>query len=114
MMKRFICIPVALLLAVSALAQATFDANIRLEKADGSAVLVPTVAAPLDSVIVEFRDAPLALSKTGDHRATFTRFHADLATVSRRAEVRWEYFRVFNGASVRVPRSDLAAMAHLP
>src|SRR5258705_12599427 len=107
-MKRNASIAVALLVATSAFAQATFDTSLRLEKADGSVVLIPTVAPPLDSVIVEFRDAPMALaslSKTAAgppqseaYRAALTRFRADLTSVSRNAEVRWEYFRVFNGA----------------
>jgi subtilisin family serine protease len=111
-------------IAVSAFGQATYDTNIRIEKADGSVVLIPTVAPPLDSVIVEFRDAPMAvasLSKTAggppraeEYRAAFTRFRADLRSVAHGAEVRWEYFRVFNGASVRVSRSELAAIAQLP
>jgi hypothetical protein len=123
-MKRFL-VAFLSLVAVSAFAQ-----NISIEKADGSQILIPTVAPPGDDVIVEFFDPPLAywsaattssLSKAAakpphskDYRAAFTRFRADLSSVSRRAEVRWEYFRVFNGASVRVPRSDVAALARLP
>src|SRR5436305_5494988 len=69
----------------------------------------------LDTVIVEFRDAPAALAKTSiDYRATLMRFRADLTSLSRSAEVRREYFRVLNGAAVRTPRGDLAAIARLP
>src|SRR5881394_2606888 len=127
-MKRIASIAVAVLVTASAFGQTTFDTNIRIEKADGTIDLIPTVAAPLDSVIVEFRDAPLAVAQAGktalpDYRATFTRFRQDLAGIvnAGRAgkstltpEVRWEYFRVFNGASVRVSRADAAAIAALP
>ena len=69
----------------------------------------------LDTVIVEFRDAPVALAKTSiDYRATLMRFRADLTSLSRSAEVRREYFRVLNGAAVGAPRGDVAAIARLP
>src|SRR5689334_2585041 len=82
----------------------------------GSALAQTAWTPPaFDTVIVEFRDAPAALAKTTiDYRATLTRFHTDLTSVSRRAEVRREYSRVFNGAAVRAPRADLAAIARLP
>ena len=90
-MNRFL--PLSLLVAVSAFGQARW------------------ATSPLDSVIVEFRDAaPAALSK-GAARDALARFRADLSTVSRTAEVRREYSRVFNGVCVRVPRGDLAAIA---
>src|SRR6266850_2049786 len=70
--------------------------------------------APLDSVIVEFRDAPATSLSKGAVHTTLARFRADLASVSRTAEVRREYSRVFNGVNLRVPRADLAAIARLP
>ena len=90
-MKRIVT-SLALLVAVSAFGQARW------------------ATAPRDSVIVEFRDA--ALSKGA--YTTLARFRADLTTVSRKAEIRREYTRVFSGVSVRVPRGDLAAIAALP
>jgi subtilisin family serine protease len=129
-MKRCAAVLLVVFAAVSALAQTDFDTSFRIEKADGTTVAIPMAAPPLDSVIVEFRDAPLAAAaaragKTAlpDYRAAFTRFREDLAAIEglRRAgktavtaDVRWEYFRLFNGASVRVARSDIDAIARLP
>jgi subtilisin family serine protease len=93
-MRRIL--PLSLLIAVSAFGQAKW------------------ATLPLDSVIVEFRDAPVAALSKGAPHTTLARFRADLASVSRTAEVRREYSRVFNGVSVRVPRGDLAAIARLP
>jgi subtilisin family serine protease len=116
-MKPALAAAVALV-SLSAFGQATFDHHIRIEKADGSETLIPMNAPVTDSVIVEFRDAPLAAQgvKTAipNYQATFTRFRADLAKAELPAEVRWEYSRVFHGVSVRVPRSAVAAIAKLP
>ncbi len=122
-MRRCISLVVALV-AVSAFAQ------VRVEKADGTEELIPAVAPVTDDVIIEFRDAPLTVAtaragKTAlaDYRATFARFRGDLASIvsparagksALAAEVRWEYYRVFNGVSARVPRTAIAAIERLP
>jgi minor extracellular serine protease Vpr len=116
-MKRIVAATFALV-SLSAFGQVTFDNHIRIEKADGSETLIPMNAPVTGSVIVEFRDAPLAAqgvkSAIPNYQATFTRFRADMAKAALPAEVRWEYSRVFHGVSVRVPRSAVAAIAKLP
>jgi subtilisin family serine protease len=115
-MKRSLAAALALV-SLSALGQSTFDPNIRIERADGSEELIPVNAPVTDSVIVEFRDAPLAVAAKAalpDYRATFVRFKADLAQTAIPAEVQWEYSRAFHGAAVRVSRSAVAAIAALP
>jgi subtilisin family serine protease len=113
-MKRSLAAAVALL-SLSAFAQTTFDTHLRIEKADGSEELIAMNAPVTDSVIVEFRDAPMAAAAApASYRATFTRFRADMAKAAIPAEVQWEYSRAFHGVAVRAPRSAIAAIARLP
>jgi hypothetical protein len=109
-MKRLIA--ASLLVALSSFAQAAFDTNIGSGTGDHRGWL----PAARNNVIVEFLDVPATAGKTAlpTYRATLVRFRADLASVSPKAEVRREYFRVFHGVSVRVARGDLAAIAKLP
>src|SRR5205814_1425546 len=133
-MKRCITVVVAMA-AVSAFAQTTFDQNLRLERPDGTEALIAPAPVVTQDVIVEFRDAPLSVARARvgkaalpDYHATFARFRGDLGSIvsaangnanragktALEADVRWEYFEVFNGASVRVPRSAIASIARLP
>ena len=74
-------------------------------------LLSAVVQAPDFGVIVEFRDPPLAaLSKTADYEATFRRFRADLASISRDSQIGYQYHVVFNGVSAVVPRSAIPAI----
>src|SRR4029079_12304204 len=100
--------------------QLTYDTALRVEMKDGRVESVPLPLGPDAKVIVEFRDAPMAkraLRSTStalaSYATAFQRFRAHVAAVDG-AEVRWEYFRTFHGAALRVPRAGLATIAALP
>jgi subtilisin family serine protease len=117
-MRRFL---ILLLVALPISAQQlTYDTAIRVEMRDGRVESVPLPLAPTANVIVEFRDAPMAKlavrsasAALASYATAFQRFRVDVAAVEG-AEVRWEYFRTFNGAAVRVPRAGVAKLAALP
>jgi subtilisin family serine protease len=119
------------LVATPLLAQEWSDPNIRITFADGSERVVPVVVTHDVPVIVEFRDAPLALvaarsAKTAmaDYQSTRAQFRNDLATIVNRGvsaktaiaapEFKREYFEALNGVALTVPRQSLAALRALP
>lgn len=117
-MRRFLSI-LLVALPISA-QQLTYDTALRVEMKDGRIESVPLPLGPDAKVIVEFRDAPMAKlalrsssAALASYATAFQRFRADVAAVDG-AEVRWEYFRTFNGAALRVPRAGLARIAALP
>jgi len=100
--------------------QLTYDTALRVETRDGRVESVPLPLAATANVIVEFRDAPMAKLAAramsvspASYKAAFQRFRADVASIDG-AEVRWEYFQTYNGASVSVPRAELAKIRALP
>ncbi|HKS26060.1 MAG TPA: S8 family serine peptidase [Thermoanaerobaculia bacterium] len=117
-MRRFLSL---LLLALPINAQQlTYDTALRVEMKDGRVERVPLPLGPDAKVIVEFRDAPMAKlsmrassATLASYASAFQRFRADVASVDG-AEVRWEYFRTFNGAAVRAPRAGISKIAALP
>jgi subtilisin family serine protease len=118
-------------LAASLFAQNWSDPNIRAMLADGRELVFPVVTGHDVPVIVEFRDAPLALvnarsakAAMGNYQATFSRFRNDAAAImSARVsgktalsapEIKREYFEAFNGVALTVPREALPALRALP
>ncbi|MEA2327175.1 MAG: minor extracellular serine protease Vpr, partial [Thermoanaerobaculia bacterium] len=113
-------------IAISASAQFIADSQFHAERADGSEVVFPSQAEPGNGFIVEFVAPPAAkiAGKTAiDYKATFTRFRNDLATIlnAKRsgktaidAEIRREFFIVFNGASIDAPRDVVNQLRALP
>lgn len=129
-MRRLI-LPLLLAASPSLFAQEWSDPNIRAQMADGTEIAVPVVTSSDVPVIVEFRDAPLALvrasaAKTamGDYRATVERFRNDLSAIVNKGvsgksalaapPIRREYFEAFNGVALTVRRESVAALRALP
>jgi subtilisin family serine protease len=119
------------LVATPLFAQEWSDPNIHVTFADGSERLVPVVVTHDVPVIVEFRDAPLALvasrsAKTAmaDYQWTRAQFRNDLTSIVNRGvsaktaiaapEFKREYFEALNGVALTVPREALAALRALP
>jgi subtilisin family serine protease len=126
-MRQFAVIVVVLAIAVSALAQFTADSQFHAERADGTEVVFPSQSEPASGFIVEFIAPPAAAMVAGktaiDYKATFTRFRNDLATIlnAKRsgktaidAEVRREFFIVFNGVAIDAPREVADQLRVLP
>jgi hypothetical protein len=119
------------LVAVPLFAQEWSDPNIHVTFADGSERAIPVVVTHDVPVIVEFRDAPLALvaarsAKTAmaDYQSTHAQFRNDVTAIVNRGvsaktamaapEFKREYFEAFNGVALTVPRQSLAALRALP
>ncbi|HEX9983107.1 MAG TPA: S8 family serine peptidase [Thermoanaerobaculia bacterium] len=83
---------------------------------------LPAVAA--ERVIVEFREAPLAIRRgvtAAAYTDTLARFRRDLSSVVATSgksagdvAIHHEYFRAFHGAAVSVPAESVAALKLLP
>jgi subtilisin family serine protease len=126
-MRQFAIVVAVLVVAISASAQIVADSQVRAERADGTEVVLPSVAEPSNGFIVEFVAPPVAANaaaKTAiDYKATFTRFRNDFATILNakrsgksaiEAEVRREFFVVFNGVAIDAPREAVDQIRLLP
>jgi subtilisin family serine protease len=126
-MRQFAVAVVVLAIAVSASAQFVADSQFHAERADGTEVILPSQSEPASGFIVEFVAPPAAVNVAGktaiDYKATFTRFRNDLATIlnAKRsgktavdAEVRREFFVVFNGVAIDAPREVADQLRALP
>jgi subtilisin family serine protease len=131
-MRRFAVAVVFFAVTIVAQAHDFPDSKIRIEKADGTELSIPT-AAPASAptgVIVEFVAPPAAIaatsagkSSTAGYQAAFSRFRNDLGTIinGNRAgksaievQVRREYFVVFNGVALDATPDVAAKLRMLP
>jgi len=87
---------------------------------DGSTIVRELDTAPEIDVIVEFRDPPLAVHRVPmeTYRANFARLRRDVAAMRQSKSafdplIRREYFEVFHGAALRIPRASLAGLRAL-
>jgi subtilisin family serine protease len=126
-MRQFAIVVAVLAIAISASAQVVADSQVRAERADGTEVVLPSVAEHGNGFIVEFVAPPVtanAAAKTAiDYKATFTRFRNDFATILNakrsgksaiEAEVRREFFVAFNGMAIDAPREVADQIRMLP
>jgi subtilisin family serine protease len=126
-MRQSAIVVAVLAIAISASAQVTADSQIRAERADGTEIVLPATAEPANGFIVEFVAPPMAAKAAGktaiDYKATFTRFRNDFATILNakrsgktaiEAEVRREFFVVFNGAAIDAPPEAVDQIRMLP
>lgn len=133
-MRRFAVAVVVFAVAIAASAQSIADSQFHVERADGTEIAIPAMAERTNGVsigvIVEFVAPPVALAASGagktaiaDYQATFTRFRNDLATILKgnragksaiEAQIRREYFVVFNGVALDAPDEVMAQLRALP
>ena len=129
-MRRFEVAVVVLAVAMAASAQSIADSQFHVERADGTEITIPSQSEATNGVIVEFIAPPAAMAaqsagKTSidDYRATFTRFHTDVAAIlnaSRAGKsaiepiINRQYFVVFNGVALDVPHEAIAQIRALP
>jgi subtilisin family serine protease len=126
-MRQFAIVIVVLAVAVAASAQFVADSQFHAERADGTEVVIPSQSEAGSGFIVEFVAPPAAATVAGktavDYQATFTRFRNDLATIlnAKRsgktavaAEIRREFFIVFNGVAIDAPRDVVDQLRALP
>jgi len=126
-MRQFAISIVVAAIGVAASAQVVADQQFRVERADGTEIVLPSQSEPAIGFIVEFVAPPVtanAAAKTAiDYQATFTRFRNDLSTIvnAKRsgktavdAEIRREYSIVFNGVALDAPREVIAQVRMLP
>jgi subtilisin family serine protease len=126
-MRQSAIVVVVLAIAISASAQFVADSQVRAERADGTEIVLPSMAEPSRGFIVEFVAPPIAANaaaKTAiDYQATFTRFRNDFATIlnakrsaktAMQPEIRREFSIVFNGVAIDAPREAIDQIRALP
>ena len=129
-MSRFAVAVVVLAVALAASAQSIADSQFHVERADGTEIAIMSQSETTNGVIVEFVAPPVAVAASSagktaiaDYQAMFSRFRNDLATILNgnragksaiEAQIRREYFVVFNGVALDAPHDVIAQLRTLP
>jgi len=129
-MRRFAVAVVVLAVSLAASAQSIADSQFHVERADGTEIAIPSQSEATNGVIVEFVAPPVAVAASSagktaiaDYQAMFSRFRNDLSTILNgnragksaiEAQIRREYFVVFNGVALDAPHDVIAQLRALP